>query len=33
MHIINHFEGHEINEQKDFEIAELIVNSGMFQGV
>jgi len=33
MHIINHFEGHEINEAKDFEIAELIVNSGMFQGV
>lgn len=33
IHIINHFEGHEINEQKDFEIAELIVNSGMFQGV
>jgi len=33
MHIINHFEGHEINEEKDFEIAELIVNSGMFQGV
>ena len=33
MHIINHFEGHEINEQKDFEIAELIINSGMFQGV
>lgn len=33
MHIINHFEGHEINEKKDFEIAELIVNSGMFQGV
>ncbi len=33
MHIINHFEGHEVNEPKDFEIAELIVNSGMFQGV
>jgi len=33
MHIINHFEAHEINEAKDFEIAELIVNSGMFQGV
>jgi CMP-N-acetylneuraminic acid synthetase len=33
MQIINHFEGHEINEPKDFEIAELIVNSGMFQGV
>jgi N-acylneuraminate cytidylyltransferase len=31
--IINHFEGHEINDTKDFEIAELIVNSGMFQGV
>ena len=33
MQIINHFEAHEINEEKDFEIAELIVNSGMFQGV
>ena len=33
MHLINHFEGHEINDKKDFEIAELIVNSGMFQGV
>jgi len=33
MHIINHFEGHEINEKKDFEIAELIINSGMFHGV
>ncbi|CAA6819770.1 MAG: HAD family hydrolase [uncultured Sulfurovum sp.] len=33
MHIINHFEGHEINEKKDFEIAELIINSGMFQGI
>jgi CMP-N-acetylneuraminic acid synthetase len=33
MQIINHFEGHEINETKDFEIAELIINSGMFQGV
>jgi len=33
MHLINHFEAHEINETKDFEIAELIVNSGMFQGV
>ena len=33
MHLINHFEGHEINEQQDFEIAELIINSGMFQGV
>jgi len=33
IHMINHFEGHEINEAKDFEIAELIVNSGMFQGV
>ena len=33
MHIINHFEAHEINDSKDFEIAELIVNSGMFQGV
>lgn len=30
--IINHFEGHEINDVKDFEIAELIVNSGMYQG-
>jgi CMP-N-acetylneuraminic acid synthetase len=33
MQIINHFEAHEINQPKDFEIAELIVNSGMFQGV
>lgn len=33
IHTINHFEGHEINEDKDFEIAELIINSGMFQGV
>jgi N-acylneuraminate cytidylyltransferase len=33
MHLINHFEAHEINDRKDFEIAELIVNSGMFQGV
>jgi N-acylneuraminate cytidylyltransferase len=33
MHIINHFEAHEINEKKDFETAELIINSGMFQGV
>ncbi len=28
--IINHFEGHEINVKEDFQIAELIVNSGMF---
>jgi len=27
---INHFEGHEINREEDFEIAELIVNSGMY---
>lgn len=32
MKIINHFEGYEINDIKDFEIAELIVNSGMYQG-
>ena len=29
--IINHYEGHEINDDEDFKIAELIVNSGMFQ--
>lgn len=28
--IIDHFEGHEINVKEDFQIAELIVNSGMF---
>ncbi len=28
---INHFEGHGINEPEDFEIAELIVNSGMYK--
>jgi len=28
--VINHFEGHEINVKEDFQIAELIVNSGMF---
>lgn len=27
---INHFEGHDLVEEADFEIAELIVNSGMF---
>lgn len=27
---INHFEGHEVHEPEDIEIAELIVNSGMF---
>ncbi|NRB38147.1 MAG: hypothetical protein HRU20_06715 [Pseudomonadales bacterium] len=27
---INHFEGHEINDSEDFEMAELIVNSGMY---
>lgn len=30
--IIDYFEGHEINYEKDFEMAELIVNSGMFHG-
>lgn len=30
---INHFEGHEVNEPKDLEIAELIVNSGMFSEI
>ena len=30
--IIDQFEGHEINETRDFEVAELIVNSGMFYG-
>ena len=28
---INHFEGHDVNEPEDFEIAELIVNSGMYK--
>lgn len=27
---INHFEGHDLVEEEDFELAELIVNSGMF---
>jgi len=27
---INHFEGHEINIEEDFNVAELIVNSGMY---
>lgn len=30
---INHFEGHEVNEIEDFEIAELIINSGMYKGL
>jgi len=30
MKIINHFEGHEINEIEDYQVAELIVNSGMY---
>lgn len=30
---INHFEGHEVSEPEDFEIAELIVNSGMFREI
>lgn len=28
---INHFEGHDINDDEDFEIAELIINSGMYK--
>ena len=28
--IIDHFEGHEVNVLEDFQIAELIVNSGMY---
>ena len=28
--IIDHFEGHEVNVAEDFQIAELIVNSGMY---
>lgn len=28
--IISHFEGHEVSEENDLEIARLIVNSGMF---
>lgn len=31
--IVNHFEGHGINNQEDFEIAELIVNAGMYPKV
>jgi len=27
---INHFEGHDLVEEEDFELAQLIVNSGMF---
>ncbi|MGB5920013.1 cytidylyltransferase domain-containing protein [Arcobacter sp.] len=30
---INHFEGHEIQTEEDFEIAELIINSGMYPKV
>ena len=29
---IDHFEGHEVNLDEDFKIAELIVNSGMYHG-
>ena len=31
--VINHFEGHEVSSEEDFEIAELIVNSGMYPKV
>lgn len=30
---INHFEGHDVSCDEDFEIAELIVNSGMYQEI
>jgi CMP-N-acetylneuraminic acid synthetase len=30
---INFFEGLEVSSDKDFEVAELIINSGMFHGV
>tara|TARA_R110002073_G_scaffold31646_3_gene96979 strand:- start:481 stop:1152 length:672 start_codon:yes stop_codon:yes gene_type:complete len=30
---IDHFEGHEINADEDFQIAELIVNAGMFSEI
>jgi len=30
--IINHLEGHEVNNSDDLEVANLIVNSGVFQG-
>ena len=33
MKVINSYEGLEVNSNKDFEVAELIVNSGMFCGV
>lgn len=29
---INHFEGHEINSHEDYDIAELIVNAGLYNG-
>jgi len=29
-HLVNHFEGHDVGENEDFEMAELIINSGMF---
>ncbi|KZZ58311.1 MAG: hypothetical protein MK096_07610 [Oleiphilaceae bacterium] len=33
IHNVNHFEGHDLIEDEDFEIAELIVNSGMFSNL
>ncbi|TQV64352.1 MAG: hypothetical protein FNT15_01005 [Sulfurovum sp.] len=30
---INHFEGHEVSEKEDYEIAELIINSGMIGSI
>lgn len=30
--IINHYEGHEVKDDDDYEVAELIVNSGMYKG-
>lgn len=31
--VIDNFEGHEINNINDFEVAELIINSGMFKSI
>ncbi len=31
MKIIDHFEGHDIDNSEDFKVAELIVNTGFFE--
>lgn len=33
IHFIDHFEGHDVEENEDFEMAELIINSGMFSEI